>query len=415
MQAPEQVNVQVNAQVSGPLDVAAARTAGMDAGKLQALADFLHGTYIASGKLPHMQLLVSRDEQPILSVRSGMARATGEPLREDALYRIASMTKPVTSVAFMMLVEQGLVALDDPVAKVLPEFAGLAVGADGKGRMKRSMLMVDLLRHSSGLTYGLQRQTAIDARYRALGLDEFQQKRSSDEFIAALAALPLEFSPGERWNYSVSTDVLGVVVERLSGLDLERFFRDRIFDPLGMADTFFELPEDRVERMSDAWQLGSDGALSLYDRGSRSGWRRPLKFRSGGGGLASCVADYHRFARMLLRGGELDGVRLLAPETVAAMRANQLPGGKDLASLSSSMFSEADYAGVGFGLGFATDLRTQEYYWGGVFSTFFFIDPVEGLIGIFMTQHFPSSAYPVRAELRRGIRDAILDRRRKFP
>ncbi|WP_176592854.1 serine hydrolase [Sphingobium sp. EM0848] len=398
-------------QAIGQVDAAAAGVAGMDAGKLRAVADHVHETYVVPGKLPHMQLLVSRDEQVILSVRSGVARATGEPLGADALYRTASMTKPVTSLAFMMLVEQGLVALDDPVTKVLPEFAGLAVGADGRGRMRRPMRMIDLLRHTSGLTYGLQRQTPIDARYRDLGLDEFQQKRSPDEFIAALASLPLEFSPGERWNYSVSTDVLGVVVERLSGLDLERFFRERIFDPLGMVDSFFELPEDRVERMTDAWQLGPDGTLSLYERGARSGWRRPLRLRSGGGGLVSGVADYHRFARMLLRGGELDGVRLLKPETVAAMHANHLPRGRDLASLSSSMFSEADYAGVGFGLGFATDLKTQEYYWGGVFSTFFFIDPVERLIGIFMTQHFPSSTYPVRGELRRGIRDAIVDHR----
>ncbi|WP_313809104.1 serine hydrolase domain-containing protein [Sphingobium sp.] len=406
--------MQARGQAAGQVDVAAARASGMDAGKLQALADHVHDSYVASGRLPHMQLLISRDEQPIVSIRSGVARATGEPLGEGALYRIASMTKPVTSVAFMMLVEQGLVALDDPVAKVLPEFADLAVGADGKGRMKRPMLMIDLLRHSSGLTYGLQRQTAIDARYREMGLDEFQQKRSSDGFIAALAALPLEFSPGERWNYSVSTDVLGVVVERLSGLDLERCFRERIFAPLGMADTFFELPDDRIDRLTDAWQLGADGKLSLYDRGARSGWRKSLHFRSGGGGLLSCVADYHRFARMLLRGGELDGVRLLKADTVAAMHANHLPGGGDLASLSSSMFSEADYAGVGFGLGFATDLRTQEYYWGGVFSTFFFIDPIERLIGLFMTQHFPSSTYPVRGELRRGIRDAIVDRRGHF-
>ncbi|GAY21554.1 MULTISPECIES: serine hydrolase [Sphingobium] len=398
-------------QLIGQVDVEAARASGMDAGKLQAQAAFVHERYVVPGKLPHMQWLLSRDERPIVSVRSGAARATGEPLGDDALYRIASMTKPVTSVAFMMLVEQGLVALDDPVTKILPEFADLAVGADGAGRMRRPMLMIDLLRHTSGLTYGLQRQTAIDARYRELGLDEFQQKRSSDEFIAALAALPLEFSPGERWNYSVSTDVLGVVVERLSGLDLERFFRERIFDPLGMPDTFFELPEDRAGRMTDAWQWAQDGTLSLYDRGERSGWRRPLKLRSGGGGLISCTADYHRFARMLLRGGELDGVRLLKPETVAAMHANHLPGGGDLAGLSSSMFSEADYAGVGFGLGFATDLRTQEYYWGGVFSTFFFIDPVERLIGIFMTQHFPSSIHPVRRELRQGVRHAIIESR----
>ncbi|WP_028055942.1 serine hydrolase domain-containing protein [Sphingobium bisphenolivorans] len=396
--------MQANGQA---VDMAAAKAAGMDGAKLQTLTDQIRQTYVEPGKLPHVQLLVSRDEQPVVAAQWGIARASGEPLREDALYRIASMTKPVTSLAFMMLVEQGLVSLTDPVAEVIPEFADLAVGEDSKGRMHRPMEMIDLLRHTSGLTYGLQRQTRIDARYRELGLDEFQQKRSSDEFIAALAALPLEFSPGERWNYSVSTDVLGVVVERLSDMNLESFFRSRIFEPLGMRDSFFELPEDRIDRMTDAWQYGADGQLSLYDRGAKSGWRRPLRFRSGGGGLISSAADYHRFARMLLRGGELDGVRLVKPDTISAMHANHLPGGGDLASLSSSMFSEADYAGVGFGLGFAMDLRTQEYFWGGVFSTFFFIDPVERIIGILMAQHFPSGIYPIRPQLRRGIRDAI--------
>lgn len=397
-------------RIKGQVDAAAARAAGMDAGKLEVVADSIHRTYVVPGKLPHMQLLVSRDEQPILEMHSGTARATGEALRADALYRIASMTKPVTSVAFMMLVEQGLVALDDPVTKVLPEFAHLSVGIEGK-EMRRPMLMVDLLRHMSGLTYGIQRQTPIDALYREVGLDEFQQKRDSDEFIAALASLPLEFSPGERWNYSVSTDVLGVVVERLSGLDLERYFRARIFDPLGMPDTFFELPEDRVDRMTDAWRYVPDGKLTLFDRGARSSWRRPLKFYSGGGGLVSSIADYHRFARMLLRGGELDGVRLLRPETLASMHANQLPGGGDLTRFTNSFFSEADYAGMGFGLGFATDLVTQDYFWGGIFSTFFFVNPVERLIGIFTTQHFPSSIHPVRREFRTGVHNAIIERR----
>ena len=382
----------------------------MDAGRLEALARGLDQSYVASGKLPHLSLLVSRDERPLLRHVSGAARATGEPLREDALFRIASMTKPVTSIAFMMLVEQGLVSLDDPVTDLLPEFAALRVGVAGRP-LDRPMRMIDLLRHTSGLTYGLQRQTAIDARYRDLGLDEFQQKRGSDEFIAALAGLPLEFSPGERWNYSVSTDVLGVVVERLSGLALDAFFAERIFAPLGMVDTFFELPEDKVERMTDAWQLGPDRRLSLYDRGARSGWRRRLRFRSGGGGLISSMTDYHRFARMLLRGGELDGARLVRSETLAAMHANQLPGGGDLASLSTSMFSEADYAGVGFGLGLATDLGTREFFWGGVFSTFFFVDPVERLIGLLMTQHLPSSVYPIRRQLRDGVREAIRERR----
>ena len=393
------------------VDKAAAQAAGMEPDRLGALIDHLDATYLASGKLAHMQLLVSRDEQPVLTAARGAARATGEPLRDDALFRIASMTKPITSVAFMMLVEAGKVALDTPVADVITEFANLRVGRGNRARPKQVMRMVDLLRHMSGLTYGLQRQTPIDARYRQLGLDEFQQKRTSDEFIADLARLPLEYSPGERWIYSVSTDVLGVGVERLSGMDLDAFFRTRIFDPLGMIDTGFVLRDDQVERMTDAWRLNEDGERVIADLGARSGWRRQGRFLSGGGGLVSGVSDYHRFARMLLRGGEFDGARLLRPETVAMMRDNQLPGGSDLARYSTGMFSEADYNGVGFGLGFAMDLKSQEYYWGGVFSTFFWIDPIERLIGIFMTQLLPSSAYPVRADLRAGVRASIVDHR----
>lgn len=393
------------------IDSKAAVAAGMDPDRLGALVDHLDRTYLASGKLPHMQLLLSRDEDVLLSVVRGQARAGGEALQSDALYRIASMTKPITSVAFMMLVEAGKVALDTSVIDVIPEFADLRVGQANRARPKRPMLMIDLLRHTSGLTYGLQRQTPIDARYRKLGLDEFQQKRTSDQFIADLATLPLEFSPGERWNYSVSTDVLGVVVERLSGLDLEAYFRTRILDPLGMVDTTFMLPDEKAHRMTDAWRLDEGGGISVADIGARSGWRRTGRFLSGGGGLVSSVADYHRFARMLLRGGELDGVRLLTPETVEQMRSNQLPGGGDLSSMSSAMFSEADYQGVGFGLGFAMGMESREYYWGGVFSTYFWIDPVERLIGLFMTQHLPSSTYPVRAELRAGVSNAIVTRR----
>ncbi|MBJ7443929.1 MAG: beta-lactamase family protein, partial [Sphingobium sp.] len=253
------------------VDRAAARAAGMDPDRLDALIGHLDRTYLASGKLAHMQLLVSRDEQPLLSMARGAARASGEPLRDDALFRIASMTKPVTSVAFMMLVEAGKVALDTPVADVIPEFADLRVGRGNRAQMKQVMRMIDLLRHTSGLTYGLQRHTPIDARYRLLGLDEFQQKRTSDAFIADLARLPLEFSPGERWNYSVSTDVLGVVVERLSGMDLDAFFRTRIFDPLGMTDTGFVVREDQVDRMTDAWRLDEDGQRVIADLGARSG------------------------------------------------------------------------------------------------------------------------------------------------
>ncbi|MEJ7935617.1 serine hydrolase domain-containing protein [Sphingobium sp. AN558] len=392
------------------MEATGVRAAGMDPVRLAGLAAHLE-SYVENGKLPHMQLLVSRDETPLLATRAGVARADGTPLGADALFRIASMTKPVTSVAFLQLVEQGLVSLDDMVTDVIPEFARLRVGSWGWRRPRRPMRMIDLLRHTSGLTYGLQNRTKIDARYRQLGLDEFQQNRSPDEFIAALTGISLEFSPGDRWNYSVATDVLGVVIERLTGQNLESLFRSRIFEPLAMPDSFFAVPAEKASRLTDAWKLGMDGRLSVVDLGARSAWRRQGRFLSGGGGLVSSTADYHRFARMLLRGGELDGARLLKPETVAMMCRNHLPGGSDLASLSRSLFSEADYAGTGFGLGVAVDLKSREYYWGGVFSTFFVIDPVEKLIAIFMTQHLPSNTYPLRTELRAALRSAITVRR----
>lgn len=405
----------------GEVDEAAARSAGMDPDRLTGLLDFLDRKYIATGRLPHFQVMVSRHEQPLLFASRGRARESGQPLGPDALFRIASMTKPVTSVAFMMLVEAGLVALDDPVERVIPEFSSLTVGLE-RAPLKRPMLMIDLLRHTSGLTYGLQRQTAIDALYRERGLDEFQQPRSSDDFVAALADIPLEFSPGDQWNYSVSTDVLGVVVERLSGLSLATYFRERIFDPLHMFDTMFRVTDDRVDRLTDAWQLEPDRSLSLADRGARSGWRRSGRFASGGGGLVSSTADYHRFCRMLLRDGELDGAQLIRPETMAQIRRNQLPDGSDLTRLSTSMFSEAAYAGTGFGLGFAVTIdpalgiapgSAGEYYWGGIFSTAFYIDPVEGLIILFMTQHLPSTTLTVRAELRQHVQTAVLQRNGK--
>jgi CubicO group peptidase (beta-lactamase class C family) len=392
------------------MDRAAMLAAGMDPDRLAALVADLDSRYVMAGKLPHMQLMISRDEQPLLSVVRGQARAKGGALQVDALYRIASMTKPITSVAFMTLVEQGKVALDTPVTDIIPEFAGLRVGSDDGPLPARAMLMIDLLRHMAGLTYGLQRQTPIDARYRALGLDDFQQPRTSDQFIADLATLPLEFSPGQQWRYSVATDVLGVVIERLTGQDLESVFRERIFAPLGMTDTTFAVPDEKADRMTDAWRLEPGGGIAVADLGARSNWRRTGRFLSGGGGLVSGVADYHRFARMLLREGELDGARILKAETVRAMRSNQLPDGRDLSSLSRGMFSEADYKGVGFGLGFAIGLDRGEFYWGGVFSTYFWIDPVERIIGLFMTQHLPSSTYPIRAQVRAEVDGAILRR-----
>ncbi|AUW58411.1 serine hydrolase [Sphingobium sp. SCG-1] len=405
-----------------------AESVGFDVARLARIVPFLEKNFMASGLLPHAQLLISREEQPVLSASLGQARDGGPALGEDALFRIASMTKPITSVAFMMLVEEGLAALDTPVHDVLPEFSEIRVrtggGEDGTPfttrRADSPMRMIDLLRHTSGLTYSFQEQSPIDAAYAAQKLDVFHQPRTSDEFISAVSQLPLEFSPGCGWNYSISTDVLGIIIERLSGIALPDFFSDRIFAPLGMADTFFTLTASHEPRLTDAWQIDDAGTRTLYDRGASSRWRLPLKCYSGGGGLISSTNDYHRFCQMLLRGGELDGARILSPKTVALMTANHLPDGGDLAANSQSLFSESQYAGVGFGLGFAVTQdpaatmipgSVGEYNWGGMLSTFFFVDPVERLIAVFMTQVMPSSAVQVRRALKTLIYAAMTESR----
>ncbi|CAN5318053.1 serine hydrolase domain-containing protein [soil metagenome] len=403
--------------------ISTAQARGFDVERLARIVPFLRDRYIDTGHFPHAQILVSRGGAPVLEASLGHATQAGAPLRADSLFRIASMTKPVTAVAFMMLLEEGRVALDQPVHRVIPELRNVGVFAGGGGDQPFAttptdapMRMIDLLRHTSGLTYGFQQQGPIDAAYRKLGLDEFQQERDADGFVATLGTLPLEFSPGTAWNYSVSTDVLGVVVERLSGMSLADMFATRIFGPLGMADSFFQLPADRTDRMTDAWSIDPERGRILYDRGAKSRWRMPVKFHSGGGGLVSGTADYHRFCRMLMGGGMLDGVRLLSHKTVALMTANHLPGGGDLTDLSRSLFSESQNAGVGHGLGFAVTQNPAkamlhgtagEFFWGGLFSTFFFVDPVEQLIAIFMTQVMPSSAHPIRRELKTLIYSAL--------
>jgi CubicO group peptidase (beta-lactamase class C family) len=396
---------------------------GFDPGRLRRIDQFLEARYVAPGKLPCAAILVGYEDEIVHSAALGSQRIGGPDLKTDALFRIASMTKPLTSIAFMMLFEQGLVALDDPVDLVLPEWAAIGVYAGGGGaapfvtkRPQQRMRMIDLMRHTSGLTYGFQNRTNVDAAYRSGKVDPFTREMTPDSFVAALAKMPLEFEPGSAWNYSVSTDVLGIIVERLSKQSLGRFFADHIFAPLGMVDTFFQVPEDKKHRLTDAFVLGPDGKPIAADLAEKSFWLRTPSMESGGGGLVSTLADYHRFCRMLLRGGELDGVRIVSPKTLELMTANHLPGNVDLTVLSRSLFSEASNAGTGFGLGFATVINAAhtlmpgtvgEFFWGGMYSTFFFVDPVERITMVFMTQLMPSTIYPIRRELRTLIYSAL--------
>jgi CubicO group peptidase (beta-lactamase class C family) len=405
---------------------------GFSSERLARIAPFLTERYIDAGKLPCAQVQVWRRGKLAYDTTLGLAdRERGTPLKADSLFRIYSMTKPVTSVAFMMLVEEGLVALDEPVAKYIPEWAGLGVFAAGTDAgwattpPSRPMLVIDLLRHTSGLTYGFQMQGNIDAAYRKLKVAEDLRYGTLDEFIAKLATIPLQFSPGEAWNYSVSTDVLGYLVGKISGVPFARFLQERIFGPLGMTDTSFTVPADKAGRLTACYAagvLGSksvlQGAPKLQDDPAVSPYLAETQFHSGGGGLVSTADDYMRFARMLLNGGELDGARLLGPKTIQLMASNHLPGGKDLTQMSKSLFSEATYAGVGFGLGFGVTIDPAatmlagskgDFFWGGAASTFFWVDPVEDLAVVFLTQLLPSSAYPVRRELRTLVYAALTE------
>ena len=401
---------------------------GMCSKRLARLDHFLQARYIAPGLLPCAQLQVARQGQLVHQSVLGLASLeTGAAMTEDSIVRIYSMTKPITSVAFMMLVEEGLVALDDPVHRFIPAWRDLGVYVAGGAGLPGSptgwqtrptvapMRMIDLLRHTSGLTYGFQTRTNVDAAYRKGRVEPFEQADGLEGFVAALAKLPLEFSPGSAWNYSVSTDVLGYLVGKISGMPFDQFLQTRILGPLGMTDTAFHVGDDKAARFAQTYINSAEG--KLVPLGGRS-FREPTDAPSGGGGLVSTAADYMRFCEALRCGGALGDVRLLGPKTVALMRTNHLPGCADLSDMSVSLFSEATFKGVGFGLGFAmtTDVaKTQlagsvgEYWWGGAASTAFWIDPVEDLSVVFLTQFMPSSQYPIRRELRTMINAAVLD------
>src|ERR1700736_3188706 len=404
---------------------ASPEAAGMSRTAFDRLEAHLKHKYIDAGRFPGTQLLVYRRGNIVHSAVQGFADLERKaPMKDDTIFRIYSMTKPITSVAFMMLFEEGRVALDEPVHKYIPEWKDLGVFQAGTWPAfltrppSRPMLIVDLLRHTSGLTYGFQQRSNVDAAYRELKIGEVVKSGTLQSMIDDLAKIPREFSPGEAWNYSVSTDVIGYLIGKISGKPFEQFLKERIFDPLDMNDTGFFVPADKVHRFAACYSADPQGGMTVQDDPTRSSYLSPPSFISGGGGLCSTAADYLTFCRALINGGELGGIRLLGPKTLKLMASNHLPGGVDLPAMSRSLFSEAAYNGIGFGLGFAVTMNPAqtlipgspgEYNWGGAATTSFWIDPAEELITIFMTQVLPSSAYPVRRELRAMVYAAITD------
>ena len=390
-------------------------TVGLDSDTLKNIGTYLDETYVKDGRYVGTLTLVARKgEIAYLDSLGYMDREKERPMQEDTIFRIYSMTKSVTSIAIMQLLEKSKYRLDDPVHWYIPQFKNMGVFQAGvfpnfvTSKPKRPMTIKDLLTHMSGLTYNFMYRTNVDAAHRS---SDLMRAENLEDFVDTLSKIPLEFSPGDKWNYSVSTDVLGYLVEKLSGQKLDEYFQEHIFEPLGMIDTGFSCPEEKKSRLASLYEHNPSGKPNLMEVPSLD-----VKMLSGGGGLFSTLSDYYNFTSMLLNKGELNGTRVIGRKTLEYMTMNHLPDGKDLTEMSESAFSETPYAGVGFGLGFSvmTDpAKSQtlsdvgEFGWGGMASTVFFINPKEDMLVIFLTQLVPSSTYQVRRELRSLVYSAL--------
>lgn len=404
--------------------------AGLAEPQLDRITEHLQDRYIDAGRIAGCQVAVARHGQ-LGYLRSFGCRdlERGLPVEDDTIWRIYSMTKPITGVALMSLYERGLFQLSDPVTRYIPQWRDLKVrerAADGTERLvepARPMTVRDLLMHMSGLGFGggptLQERFSSDRSQASVpGL-----RRGRGATLATMAdhyaGYPLEFHPGTHWLYSVSTDVCARLVEIMSGQRFDDYLRATIFEPLGMDDTAFSVPDDKVDRFAACYRRDAGKRLVLADDPQRSGYRQEPSFLSGGGGLVSTTGDYLRFCQLLLSGGELDGVRILGRKTVELMTANHLPGGQDLQAFAlPGGYGEVGFAGMGFGLTVAVakePAATQvigspgEYMWGGAASTIFWVDPAEDLAVVFMTQLLPSGTFNFRGQLKALVYPALAD------
>ncbi len=398
--------------------------AGMDGGRLERITDHFSANFVDTGKIAGCQITVVRGGHLAYHRTLGsMNREQGIPMADDTIFRIFSMTKPIASVALMQLYERGMFQLLDPVHRYIPEWRTLQVGEVKKDtsielvKPERPMNMRDVLMHMTGLPGGLFPGNPIDDAF-GKAREELGPEQTLESVTALLAEHPLKFHPGTHWNYGLSTDIVGRLVEILSGQPFDQYLRSELFEPLGMSDTGFWVPESELPRLAALYQYRPANTPRLLEGPFATRVTRPHSYLSGGGGLVSTTRDYVAFCQMLANGGQLDGRRVLGRKTLELMRQNHLPGGATLADVSVGGFGEANFEGVGFGLGFAVGLgpvatamagSAGEYYWGGAASTAFWIDPVEDLFCVFMTQLFPSAAYPFRSQLRALVYQALDD------
>jgi CubicO group peptidase (beta-lactamase class C family) len=400
----------------------APKRAGFAPERINRITEHLDKNYVAPGKIAGCQTLVARHGHIAYFKSQGlMDRERRKPLTDDTIFRLYSMTKPITSVALMTLFENGHFQLNDPVSRFIPAWRNHKVWVSGEGAAMenaataRPMTMRHVLSHTGGLTYGATNHP-VDRAYREAGVGRGSGETLSG-FADKLAKVPLRYQPGDRWMYSLSTDVCGYLVEAISGKRFDQYLQETIFDPLDMKDTSFMVASRKADRFAANYERQADKTLKLIDDPERSNYLKEPTFFSGGGGLTGTTADYLRFCEMLRRGGELGGVRILGPRTIELMRLNHLAGGKDLSAMAIGAFSETAYEGVGFGLGFAMTLGQVQagalgggdYYWGGAASTIFWVDPKEDLVVIFMTQLMPSATFNFRGQLRNIIYSAIVE------
>jgi CubicO group peptidase (beta-lactamase class C family) len=398
-------------KIAGPEEV------GFSASRLSRVGTAMQ-RYVDQGKLAGVIAAVARRGRMVYRQCLGMMDLeAAKPMQFDTILRFYSMTKPITSVALMMLYEEGRFQLHDPVSRFIPELAAVKVYAESQlADLNRAITIHDLLTHTAGLGYGFDTDSPVESMYREAGMFEgplYLLEFPPQEMIRRLGGLPLIYQPGTAWRYSVATDVLGYLIELISDMPLDQFLEERLFEPLGMSDTAFHVPGHKLERFAALYGPAQGGGVELLDHPLTSPFARPPAGLSGGVGLVSTAADYLRFTQMLLNGGELEGVRLLGRKTVALMRINHLPD-----RLIPIQVPPRTLHGCGFGLGFRVVVEVAqagrlgsagEFAWGGYASTSFFIDPREELIGLLLTQLAPSRFYPIRDDFKVLVYQALVD------
>ena len=398
---------------------------GLDATRLKSI-DKHFNRYVDEGRLAGYAVAVARHGKVAhFGMYGNKDSEAGTPITDDTIYRIYSMTKPVTSIALMMLVEQGLLQLTDPVSKFIKSFGETRVWNTGTvlkpltNALTEPIRVWHLLTHTAGMTYGFLYTDVVDDMYRRAGFDSGVGYKDSLEVVCdKYAALPLLFQPGSSWNYSVATDVVGRVVEVVSKMPLDEFFEKNIFAPLGMTDTAFWAPTEKHDRLATLYR--HDEATRRKAKLSNFGdsvLEKPA-FLSGGGGLVSTAGDYFKFIRMLEGRGKSGNVQIISSRTFEMMVMNHLPNNADISTFGRPLGEEIFYDGLGFGLGFSVVVDQAKtrvacpngtFSWGGMASTAFWVDPVNEISAMFFTQLIPSSTYPIRQYLRSLVYAAVTD------